>query len=469
MDRLRVKNGIVFDTETHKIQPGLSVPPLVVASVIDGDGSPRLLDRTQAKIVFASWLASDRVLIGANIVYDVCVMANELQLDGHNVLPDIFKAYADGRVYDVLIQERLHAIASGTLGLNPATLGRLCDPVTGKISNYSLSTVNWLLFGRSNAKHNDRWRLSYALLESTPICDWPDDAKQYPLDDVVNTRNCALAQVGLLPRLMHHDYSLGSTCSNCGLTMTVDGKQCPPKAVVSDNLCDHESQVRAAFAMQLGANRGLLADLDQVQDLKNSLIFEENDGRQKFIDLGWIVHSKKGFTSPQLPIKERVALCYGSDPSGKCSHCEGSGVVGKTCQFCSDTNLCDDSRGDAPMHLRPFGECSHCEGSGVVGKAKCQLCCGTKLELAPNVPRTAGGKCRKCKGVGCEYCAGLPTVIPGISTSRDTLQESGDEDLEAFAEYKMNKKLLQTYIPYLEQGSDNDFDDETDPDNSEAE
>ncbi len=45
------------------------------------------------------------------------------------------------------------------------------------------------------------------------------------------------------------------------------------------------------------------------------------------------------------------------------------------------------------------------------------------------------------------------TESGGISTARDTLAESGDELLEAYAEEGENEKLLSTYVDVLEQGT----------------
>ena len=76
------------------------------------------------------------VMIGANIAFDLAVVANERP----DLLPKIFRALGEARVIDILILQSLDAIAGGHLGMDPQAYGPLVDPATGKQSKfYSLS------------------------------------------------------------------------------------------------------------------------------------------------------------------------------------------------------------------------------------------------------------------------------------------------------------------------------------------
>ncbi len=209
-----------FDTETHKIQPGLLVPPLVCASwswwnpvtnKVEGallSARARYADETKnnpdALAVFRQLLA-DRIIVGANIAYDMAVLARYSAERGYDLLPEIYRAYSESRVFDVQIAEMEHAIGHGCLGLDPWTGKKLRDPVTRKLSRYSLSVTMHLVLNRVDAKQNDTFRSRYATLESEPIEDWPLEARLYPVDDAINPLEAAHGQYGLRPRRVYGD------------------------------------------------------------------------------------------------------------------------------------------------------------------------------------------------------------------------------------------------------------------------
>ena len=63
--------------------------------------------------------------------------------------------------------------------------------MSGRYPSTSASR-EWL--GRDNAKENDRFLTLLRALENTPIEQWPEDARQYPIDDATNTLLVAEAQ-----------------------------------------------------------------------------------------------------------------------------------------------------------------------------------------------------------------------------------------------------------------------------------
>lgn len=349
---------VSFDLETALIEAGLLTPKIVCGSSADVNGA-RLHDRTTAIGRAQDILDSDRIIVGANIAYDMGCLA----VADSDLLPLIFRAYAEGRVYDVQIAQALDAIAYGLLYVDPRT----GQPMKGR---YSLATCVDLTLGRTDAKANDYWRLRYALLEDVPIDQWPEEARQYPVDDAANTLEVALAQV------------------KGGGAGAVPG---PLR-----NLGDLSNQAETAFALHLGAIWGLRTDRERVEALRK----KTEDAHKKFVErfakLGLF---KKDEDTGELKkdndaIKRAVIKAYGG--GGPCvEKCAGGKVL-------------------SPKTGNPI---------------KCKACSGTGL--APGmVPTTATG---------------------GVSADRDTLMESGDETLIALGDNEP-EKVLQTYLPFLEQG-----------------
>lgn len=290
--------AIAFDTETHLIAPGVLAPRLVCGSYATSDRA-HILARNEVRVSFLDFIRNSTIL-GANIAFDMLVV---VQSFGREILPEIFRAYDSGRIYDVQIAEALHAIAHGHLGRNPDQLPMKDD--NGKITTfYSLWTCVRLNLGRQNAKENDEWRLRYAELEHLPIEDWPEVARQYPIDDAVNTRAVALRQ-----NESH------------------------------DNLHDHHVQVYKHFCLHLAAAWGIRANPRLVDDLERAVTEYRNEATH-FQELGYF--STGGTKTKE--IAKQVALAYGSTED--CDICRGTGKLvslktGKpvNCTHCSGTGL----------------------------------------------------------------------------------------------------------------------------------
>ena len=270
-----------FDLETHLVQPGLLAPPIVCGSFADRfeDGGfwSRLLHAEGVLTNVALYLESDEFIwVGANIAYDFgCVLAARPDL-----LPRIWKAYEEERVFDVLIAGTLDAIYGGRLKDDGLYLRNGKRIHSGR---YSLATVVEDYLGRADAKKNDRWRRSYALLEHLPIEQWPEDARQYPIDDAVNTLEAAEAQI----------------------------KEC-------HNLHDLPRQAHAHFCAHLGAVWGLRTDPAKVAALKSDVDrhIEEMQGwmiEQKLLKKGG-TKKKPKWTKDTKVIKELVYKAYDGLP-----------------------------------------------------------------------------------------------------------------------------------------------------------
>lgn len=268
-----------LDTETHLVQSGLLTPPIVCGSFCDSWGYS-LLDKHATLEKLRRLLESEDSLAGANIAYDFgCAAAADPKL-----LPLIFDKYEKGQIIDILIAQTLDAIARGLLRddtgkkmlVDPRTGGPLLNADGKRAYAYNLENVTDLCLGRKDAKKNDKWRLSYALLESLPIEQWPPEAKQYPLDDARNTYDVAVHQ------LANHR-----------------------------NLHDMSYQAYAAWCLHLGSVWGMRADPSRVRELRMVVDKRHADAVANFIAAGMV---RPDGTKDTTQIRARVTTAYLGKP-----------------------------------------------------------------------------------------------------------------------------------------------------------
>jgi hypothetical protein len=277
-----------YDLESHLIQPGLLTPPIVCASWatavgagsygsdLTSAGEDRLLQNVEHFEEEINKL--DNIWTGANIAFDFgCLLAVRPDL-----LPLIWRAYKEARVFDVQIGCSLNAIYDGRM--KEGDLYRY-DGSKIQSGRYSLDEVVKETLGRTDAKGHDRFRLSYALLEHLPIEQWPWDARQYPLDDASNTLEAA--EVILAKYKNQHDLP---------------------------------AQVHSAFCIHLGAIWGLRTDPKRVDNFErevNAHLLELQDfakeqgfmrPKSKKPDAKWSVHTKA--------VQEAVFTAYDGKPPG---------------------------------------------------------------------------------------------------------------------------------------------------------
>jgi hypothetical protein len=376
--------GVAFDTETWLITDRCAAPPVVCGSFLDRSGVATVHGgdddgKAELRRRFLELLEPGVVVIGAYLAFDMTVMATDFARRGINLWPQIFAKYDRGEIYDVLLAEMLDAIGIGCLGLDPRTGGGLRDPGKNfKATNrYSLAVVTDLVLDRVDAKDNDYWRMRYALLDGVPIDSWPEEARTYPLDDVTNPLQVALAQVAITPR------GDGSTRRAMNLHMLAE-------------------MSRASFALALGAAWGFATDPDMVDALEaetkknivasihqfmaEGLIAEKKDGKLELEVDGEIIKLSK----KQAPLRRLVALAYGAtDP----------------CQGCHGTGKAQSEKTGKPI--------------------TCSRCAGTSLDLnVPSVPRTEKGGVMTARDIL-------------VDSGSDLLVDYGDwgEDLKTVSTY----------------------------------
>lgn len=496
-----LRRAVAFDVETYLIEDGVLAPALVlgsIAMVVDGKVEGQLLDKEGCVSAFWRLLHSDKIIVTANGPFDLLVMANELAKRGVDVMPLIFQKYDRDEVVDILVSEGLHAIAGGHLGRMPSGGG------FPKGSNrYSLDVCVRLNLGRDNAKANDEWRLRYGELDGVPLDELPATARQYPVDDTVNTLEVGLTQYGAMEHPPCPNFPRGGTH-------------------VHANLHDSPNQVRAHWAMHLGAAWGFNIDGEYLDKLEAEVVHEYEDALGEFIDLGFIrgeeAGSKAGSKDTAV-IKRAVAEAYGAVE--ECPHCTAGQVLepgpDRNCGDCSGTGLelapgvpttpsgkvktsmqalVDSGDGrllefaycltERPpikevrrLVAAAYGssdKCPTCSGSGrVPGPPRAASCKAYRIDVTAEVftdRRRATARLEELKrtGVAADYhkLVKVPTcdstgyqlegtVVPrtakgAVQCGRDVLYESGDDVLVAYAGMLEKAKLRETYIPYLRRG-----------------
>lgn len=402
-------DAVSIDSEFHKFQPGLLAPPLVCASVarvVDGKIVGQLVDRQTAIDVLLSLLRDQRTtIVNVNIAIDMLVIAvDAARTRGLDLLPYIFDAYASGRVYDPALAEALHHIGLGCLGHDPRTGREFSD------QGYSLELVHELVTGKSNAKVNDLWRTSYALLADVPIDQWRtvagDASVDYPIDDAKNPLEDALAQAGLIPNVGRHDFE-GDTCKRCGSRLLAGLNPVCTAITQRLNLHDLANQTYTAFCMLLGAAWGLRPDPIAVATLKYRVTKDLATDVKPFVAAGII---RENGSCCEAVLKRLQAQAYGATAS---------------CTECGKESIQKGRKGAKYDVKLPPGKVIGAKGNPV----NCKECDGTGLQLGSAVPRSPSGE---------------------VSIKRDYLNESGDEFLMSFAAFGKLDKIRETYLPWME-------------------
>lgn len=301
---------VAFDLETHRFQPGINTPPIVCAAWCDGNAT-RIEKPDALKASFLRFFDGGYTFCGANIAFDFCCVANEHP----ELLQKIFELYDTDRVFDVLIAEKLYAIGHGIMDLHPVNFTRL--------SAYNLENVAEI-HGVPNAKINDAWVTRYHELEDLPINMWPTEARQYPQDDVYNTRIVAVSQLARVGVIV-------------------------PQAT---NLHNQSAQARTSFAMALGGTWGFLVDQTRVADFKTEVTAKRATMIDELIRAGFY---RADGSKDTTAVKRAVALAYGDKVI--CGTCTGGGLT-------QPIKRVSEKTGKA-LKDEPGKKCKPCDGTGL--------------------------------------------------------------------------------------------------------
>lgn len=226
---------VAIDLETFLITPETLAPKPVCFSYSLNQDENGLLKFPEAVSYIEHLLGSNQLICGFNIAFDFGVLFTHFP----SLRNAIINAYASNRIYDAQIGAYLDCIYDGRLRkhyiLDLKGNKVRSNGLNGSISRrLSLENTTFMYLGRSDAKANDQYRLRYAELYNVPFEQWPLEAKQYPIDDAVNTRELSEC---LWARKQNQD----------------------PHAFL---------HTRAAFAMHMGSIRGISVDKDKVDELE---------------------------------------------------------------------------------------------------------------------------------------------------------------------------------------------------------
>lgn len=417
------------DSETHLIRDGMPTPKPVVWSFTDEQRS-WLLRGAPAFQELHKHMGPDTILALFNAPFD---LANASARDRALMLA-IFKKYERGEIFDCQVAMALDAVSEGRM-----LEGTLIDRDGHQLTN-NLEGCTYLYTGRTDAKENAAYKLLYGDLDPFPIEEWPQEARQYPLDDSKNTRDDAKIMMQVCQNLRQ---------------VGVPGRNDLPE--IKHTHLTHNS--RAHFIMHLGSIWGLRADLKQIEKLEAEVkkVRVEGDGifrKLKFVKTepprrwpaghkfaGQLVFRRDGITPAETDdgkddaheVKRRVIMAYGGSLENKCEKCG---------PFAEDPK---------------FGL-----GRGPFGKQHVRK--PTKKNPNP-VPSPPGAVfCPECDGTGLVIPALVPrTPAHGVCSDRDVLEESSDPDLEAWAEYGKVDKLEGTYLPALRRAVNQPLNTEVNP------
>ena len=198
----------VFDTETCLFRPGVMAPELVCVTWQTPGEEPGIVhaDDPAALPLVTSWFEGREVLAGHHIVYDCAVLCAKWPA----LVPLVFRAYDADRITDTKIRQQLLDIAAGEFRgylrrfeKAVCAVHEDCDPEKcGEATlkkgarwmphNYDLDAVTYRATGRRLDK--DTWRLRYGEFLHTPLHEWPEGARTYPLEDARATLEVFLKQ-----------------------------------------------------------------------------------------------------------------------------------------------------------------------------------------------------------------------------------------------------------------------------------
>ena len=254
-----------FDYETHLIRPGYLAPRPVCLAVADitAGGAELFIGQDRMIALANKLLGGKRLLIGANVSYDLGVMA----ASAPELVDLIFDALDNNLIEDILINQQMLDNCKGHLG------GVVKNGKIVRRYYYSQAGLELRLLkrDRSSEKGEDTWRLRYGELDGLSKEQWPEEAKQYPKDDAI----------GCLEVWWEQQQELEEWAPN-----------------------RHE-QVRAAFALHLSSCWGVHTCPNQINRLEQSIKGEYEKLTDQLKEIGLL---RKNNTKNTMEAKRLMLL-----------------------------------------------------------------------------------------------------------------------------------------------------------------
>lgn len=168
-----------LDGEGHLIRPAHLAPRIVSLQHAHDHGDILVrnvkLEEIEVERLFREALERD-VIVGHNVAFDLAMLVVRFP----HLLELVFRAYAENRVTDTLLRQRLIDLAEGNLE------GFMY--LNGKNTKITYD-LGFMAFRYANVVlDKSTWRLRYGELEDVPVSDWEQGAVDYARGDVQWTR-----------------------------------------------------------------------------------------------------------------------------------------------------------------------------------------------------------------------------------------------------------------------------------------
>ena len=311
---------VALDSETALIKAGLNAPPLTCVTVDSSESSHRwhraLYDHVQAKGVVFDLVeratAGEFLLVLQNGFFDFGVFCTEWP----ELLPLVFKLYDSGFVFDSMVAEWLLDTADGTLGKIWSDKHNDWIPSPKGNGQYSLKRLAQKYLNVELDK--DTYRLKYGELRGVPIDRWEEGARKYAIEDAVNTRLVARAQ----------------------LERAVKFK--------SFALRDLPAQCRAYWALNLITSWGIRTDGERVEKFAAQLKAHADELFPEIIKIGFLEQDKKGhWVAKSKILQDMIRGLY--ETAGKKPPLTATGKVQTSAEVLEDAETLFDVADPPPL------------------------------------------------------------------------------------------------------------------------
>lgn len=456
---LTFRRIVGFDLEAHLITRGRSTPRLVVATMagpgpmpdwvralaegsedalvyeercpyLDEQSWGALWGRSLAERAMALMLGWAEVISGVNLAFDATTSAANY--------PDLLEswaiAYAEGRCTDASLRETLLSIGTGRLRFD----ARLPTAQKEGTANprYGLAQLVMANFGvdlsgeKSSTKDpaayadhlpsvgsDEPWRLRYCQLDGIPIRSWPARAVEYAVEDAAWSWRVICKQVLPNEGVTSEDYDAIST--DLG------------------GVVDEVRQARAAFALSLIAAWGPRADAERVA-LWDAEVTPYVDIAQA-LGRGNLPGAQEAIRALREPLEAALAAAD-TDPARHAAE-EALEDFDETFGAVLDLDLYPGVPWIRTV-VKKDGTKHKDDGTGDK-KALMGRVAAAYRTRGVSPPLTEKGQERARDGATDE------TLLGYVSTAEDTLVESGDVLLVAFAACMSAVKMKNQYVPLL--------------------
>lgn len=192
--RNATKRYFFLDTETYRITRESPVPKFVCMQCAYDNEEPRILGgndvgKEAARIVWDLATSNpDVTLVAHNGFYDYSRLINLDDYwmpgarDKSSAIMNIMAMCLNGRIRDTQVMGKLNAIEYDWMGF---------DRVMWAKPKFSLAYLAKRFAGitMTGKEGDDAWRMNYHKLDGIPVGDWPEEARQYALDDITHLRS----------------------------------------------------------------------------------------------------------------------------------------------------------------------------------------------------------------------------------------------------------------------------------------